>query len=146
MQRGLLGIAAAALVCALCYLALKRLASAGLPVADLTLATAAATLVLAAAATGFAVQAMLRARQMQNDLARLARSVDAALREAAASAARDRTEAREAAALISVAPLSAMRGQPATAPGSAAGNNVVPLSAPRSENGGPDRPPFPGRR
>jgi hypothetical protein len=85
MQRGLVGIACAAFVSGVCFLALKRVVDAGLLLADVVLMATAATLVLAAAATGFALRALQRSRQSYSEIARLARSVDAAIRTTTAS-------------------------------------------------------------
>ena len=73
-------IACAAVVCIICFIALKGAVGIGVTIADLILATAAATLVLAAASAGFALRAMLRSRQAHDEVARLARSVDTAIR------------------------------------------------------------------
>ncbi|PSJ61096.1 hypothetical protein [Kumtagia ephedrae] len=79
MQRGLVGIAGAAVVSGVGFFVLKRITGLGLSLPDVVLAATVATLVLAAAGTGFAVLALVHARQARQEIARLARSVDAAM-------------------------------------------------------------------
>lgn len=88
-------IACTAVVCAVCFIALKGAVGIGVPIADLVLATATATLVLAAASAGFALRALLRSRQAHDDVARLARSVDAAIRDLSAEVRRNAPAARQ---------------------------------------------------
>lgn len=82
MRRGLVGIAGAAVVSGACFLLLKSAVDAGAAPTSVVLAASAATLVLAAASAGFGVMALLRARQAHAEIARLARSVETALRTA----------------------------------------------------------------
>src|SRR5262245_25810652 len=85
MQRGLLGIACAAFVSGVCFLVLKRVVDAGLLLADSVRMATAATFVLAVTAVGFALRALQRSRQSHTEIARLARSLDAAIRSMSAT-------------------------------------------------------------
>ncbi|MFI0843626.1 hypothetical protein [Mesorhizobium sp. IMUNJ 23232] len=88
-------IVCTAVVCAVCFIALKGAVSIGVPIADLVLATATATLVLAAASAGFALRALLRSRQAHDEVVRLARSMDAAIRDLSAEVRRNAPAARQ---------------------------------------------------
>lgn len=88
-------IACTAVVCVVCFITLKGAVGIGVPLADLMLATAAATLVLAAASAGFALRASLRSRQAHDEAVRLARSVDAAIRDLSAEVRRNAPVARQ---------------------------------------------------
>lgn len=87
-------IACTAVVCVVCFIALKGAVGIGLPIANVVLATATATLVLAAASAVFALRALLRSRQAHDEVARVARSVDAAIRDLSAEIRRSAPAAR----------------------------------------------------
>ncbi|MEQ1953298.1 hypothetical protein [Mesorhizobium sp. CN2-181] len=88
-------IACAAVFCVICFIALKSAAGAGVPPVDLVLAIAAATLVLALASAGFALSAMLRSRRAHDEVVRVARSVDAAIRDLSAEIRRNQLASGE---------------------------------------------------
>ncbi len=81
MQRGLIAVLAAAAVSAACLFTLRLAVGGGLDEAGIVLAVAAATLVLALAAAAFALGALMKASLAEQEARRLARSVDAALRD-----------------------------------------------------------------
>lgn len=100
MQRGLVAVAAAALLCGLCILALRGLVASGQSIQDIVLLSAGATLTLAAIAVGFATRALLRANAVHRDLAQLSRSVDSAMRDLSARGNRETASIGELTTLV----------------------------------------------
>src|SRR5690349_265064 len=80
MRHGLLAIAAATAVCSGAVLLLNAALAGGLPAEQLTLATAAATLMLSALAVFLCVGAYARASTAAKDIRRLSMSLDRATR------------------------------------------------------------------
>lgn len=89
MQRGLVALATAALLCGVSLLLIKSLATGDSNLADLVLLTAACTLTLGVLGAVAGLGALLRVRALQADLQRLSRSLDAAVRDLTAKAARE---------------------------------------------------------
>jgi cyclic-di-GMP phosphodiesterase TipF (flagellum assembly factor) len=101
MQRGVLAVAAATIVCGGCFLVLRSIAASGYDVADVVLLTAAAALVLTATATLFSIRANLLANRTAGEVVRLARSVDSAITEMTGRSERDVADLRELGARLS---------------------------------------------
>ena len=89
MQRILLAIGGAAAFCAAATLLLQVAISRGLPISELVLVTASATLLLAITAAVFAYRAFNRSNMVMMELDRLTRSMDAAIKDVSAHVARD---------------------------------------------------------
>jgi|GEM_PF-1149914 cyclic-di-GMP phosphodiesterase TipF (flagellum assembly factor) len=100
MRRGLVAVAAAALLCGLCILALRGMIASGQSVQDIVLLSAGATLTLSAIAVGFATRALLRSNAVYRDLAQLTRSVDSAMRELSARGDRETASIGELSTLV----------------------------------------------
>jgi cyclic-di-GMP phosphodiesterase TipF (flagellum assembly factor) len=81
MPRGLSVIASAALLCGLCYYFLQGMVGSGRALEEIVLATCAAALTLAAVAAAFGLMALVRATASDQEVRRLALSVEAALRD-----------------------------------------------------------------
>jgi EAL domain-containing protein (putative c-di-GMP-specific phosphodiesterase class I) len=81
MPRGLSVVASAALLCGLCYYFLQGMIGSGRALEEIVLATCAAALTLAAVATAFSVMALARANASDQEIRRLALSVEVALRD-----------------------------------------------------------------
>ena len=88
MQRALMTIAAALLLCGAGYLLLDFFIDSGVRAEKLALFTAAVTLLLATLAAAFSLRALLKTTALHADMTRLARSVDMAV--TALSAGKDR--------------------------------------------------------
>jgi cyclic-di-GMP phosphodiesterase, flagellum assembly factor TipF len=89
MQRILLAIGGAAVFCAVATLLLQLAIARGLPVDELVLITAIATLVLAVAATVMSYRAFTRTSEVALEIERLSRSMDAAIKDVSARGDRD---------------------------------------------------------
>ena len=101
MQRILLAIGGAAAFCAAITVLLQVAITRGLPVAELLLVTASATLLLAAAAVFFGYRAFNRADAVTLEMERLSRSMDAAMKDVSARGDRDTAMFRELSATLS---------------------------------------------
>ena len=135
MQRGLIAVAAAALLCGLCFYALTRIVAEGAALEQVVLLTCAVTLLLAVTATGFSIRAMLRARAASTEMTRLARSVDTAMRDLSARSDRDRATIDEMSAFVTreleqIASRPQPRGK-SSAEAAPQRNNIVALPAAR---------------
>jgi cyclic-di-GMP phosphodiesterase, flagellum assembly factor TipF len=89
MQRILLAIGGAAILCAVATLLLQLAIAQGLPVDEVVLLTAIATLILAALATFLSYRAITRSNDVSLELERLSRSMDAAIKDVSARGDRD---------------------------------------------------------
>lgn len=89
MQRILLVIGGAAALCAIGTLFLQLAIARGLPVEELVLATAIATLMLAIATTVLSYRAINRANEVASELERVSRSMEAAIKDVSARGDRD---------------------------------------------------------
>ncbi len=89
MQRILLAIGGAAVFSAIATLLLQLAIMRGLPVDQLVLITAIATLVLAVTATFLSYRALKRSNEMALEIERLSRSMDAAIKDVSARGDRD---------------------------------------------------------
>ena len=89
MQRILLAVGGAAAFCAIATLLLQLAISRGLPVDQLVLITAIATLLLAVAAAVMSYRAVNRTSEIALELERLSRSMDAAIKDVSARGDRD---------------------------------------------------------
>jgi len=101
MQRILLAIGGAAAFCAATTLLLQVAITRGLPVAELLLVTASATLLLAVASVFFAYRAFNRADAVTLEMERLSRSMDAAIKDVSARGDRDTAMFNEFSASLS---------------------------------------------
>lgn len=138
MQRGLIAVAAAALLCGVCFYALSRMVAAGAALEDIVLITCAVTLFLAATATGFSIRAMLRASAAATEMTRLSRSVDTAMRDLSARSNRDSATIEEINAFVSreleaIAALPQARQKPTVEPAPQRDNIVALPAAKRSK-------------
>ncbi len=89
MQRILLAIGGAAAFCAIGTLFLQLAIARGLPVDELVLITAIATLMLSIAATALAYRALNRSNEVASELERVSRSMEAAIKDVSARGDRD---------------------------------------------------------
>lgn len=101
MQRILLAIGGAAVFCAAMTVLLRMAVSRGLPVTEIMLVTASATLLLAIAAAAFAYRAFKRANLVAAELERLTRSMDAAIKDVSLRSDRDAAKLEDLNALVS---------------------------------------------
>lgn len=81
MPRGLSVVASAALLCGLAYYFLQGMLGSGRALEEIVLATCAAALTLAAVAAAFGLMALVRANASDQEIRRVALSVEAALRD-----------------------------------------------------------------
>ncbi|NGO53803.1 EAL domain-containing protein [Allomesorhizobium camelthorni] len=81
MPRGLSVVASAALLCGLCYYFLQGMVGSGRALEEIVLATCAAALTLAVVAAAFSLMALVRANASDQEIRRLALSVEVALRD-----------------------------------------------------------------
>ncbi|MBX3569913.1 MAG: EAL domain-containing protein [Rhizobiaceae bacterium] len=130
MQRALMTVAAALLVCGAGYLLLGFFVDNGAHPEKLVLFTAAITLVLAALAAAFSARALLRASALRAEMARLTRSVDMAVAALTARGDRDASEVRALKDRVAEE-VSRLSAGHAPAAGEAARTNVVMLPARR---------------
>lgn len=117
MQRILLAIAGAAVLCAVATLLLQLAIARGLPVAELVLLAAIATLMLAALSTFLSYRAFTRSNEVWAELERLSRSMDAAIKDVSARGDRDAAVLGNLSATVSrkLDALSGKRSGPASA-------------------------------
>lgn len=101
MQRILLAIAGAAAFCAAVTFLLQIAISRGLPVTDIVLVTASATLLLSLAAAAFAYRAFNRANLVAAELERLTRSMDAAIKDVSLRGDREAAKLEDLSATMS---------------------------------------------
>ncbi len=101
MQRILLVIGGTAVFCAVVTLLLQLAIARGLPVNELVLITALATLLLAVAATFLSYRAINRANDVWDELGRLSRSMDSAIKDLTARCDRDAAVLGEVSATVS---------------------------------------------
>ena len=101
MQRILLVIGGVAVFCAVVTLLLQLAIARGLPVNELVLITALATLLLAVAATFLSYRAINRANDVWDELGRLSRSMDSAIKDLTARCDRDAAVLGEVSATVS---------------------------------------------
>ncbi len=92
MQRILLAIGGAAAFCAAVTFLLQIAIARGLPATDIVLVTASATMLLSIGAAAFAYRAFNRATLVANELERLTRSMDAAIKDVSLRSDRDATK------------------------------------------------------
>lgn len=104
MQRILLAIGGAAAFCAAVTFLLQIAISRGLPATDIVLVTASATMLLSIGAAAFAYRAFNRANLVANELERLTRSMDAAIKDVSLRSDRDAARIEELNALVSGRP------------------------------------------
>jgi hypothetical protein len=79
MKRGLLAVLGAAILCGACVYVLRGVVGSGVPLTDIVLSTCASALLLALFSAVLSMRAAQRARQAHREMARLARSVEAAI-------------------------------------------------------------------
>jgi cyclic-di-GMP phosphodiesterase TipF (flagellum assembly factor) len=121
MSRGLSVVASAALLCGLCYYFLQGMVGSGRALEEIVLATCAAALTLAAVSAIFSLMALVRANVSNQEIRRLALSVEVALRDFSARSDGDAVTIGEIDASLSrrldalAASLAARQPRPATA-------------------------------
>ena len=139
MQRILLAIGGAAAFCAATTLLLQVAITRGLPIGELLLVTASATLLLAVAAAFFAYRAFNRADAVTLEMERLSRSMDAAMKDVSARGDRDTAMFSELSAALS----SKIEALSARIAPNEPGTSVTETEA---EPPGPDADHLPARR
>jgi EAL domain-containing protein (putative c-di-GMP-specific phosphodiesterase class I) len=101
MQRILLAIGGAAAFCAAVIFLLQIAIARGLPTTDIVLATSSATLLLSIVAAALAYRALSRANLVANELERLTRSMDAAIKDVSLRGDREAAKLEDLNAIVS---------------------------------------------